>query len=64
VVAAGDALKAIHLPRSLQPDVAYGAAVVEGATNPTGAQEFIDGLLQGDGADALVDAGFGPPPGG
>ena len=64
VVAAGDALKAVHLPKSLQPDVAYGGAVVEGASNPTGAQEFIDGLLQGDGADALQQAGFGPPPAG
>jgi molybdate transport system substrate-binding protein len=63
VVAAGDALKAIHLPKRLQPDVAYGAAVVEGANNPTGAQEFIDGLLEGDGAEALRDAGFGLPPG-
>jgi molybdate transport system substrate-binding protein len=62
VVAAGDALKAIHLPKQLQPDVAYGAAVVEGAKNPTGAQEFIDGLLQGDGAEALRQAGFGPRP--
>ena len=31
----------------LQPDVAYGAAVVEGADNPEGAQAFIDGLLDG-----------------
>jgi molybdate transport system substrate-binding protein len=64
VIAAGDALKAIHLPGRLQPDVAYGAAVVEGASNPTAARDFIDGLLKGDGADALREAGFGPPPGG
>jgi molybdate transport system substrate-binding protein len=62
VVAAGDALEAIHLPERLRPDVAYGAAVVEGASNPAGAQDFIDGLLKGDGARALHDAGFGPPP--
>jgi molybdate transport system substrate-binding protein len=62
--AAGDALKAIALPEKLQPKVAYGAAVVEGANNPTGAREFIDGLLQGDGAEALREAGFGPPPSG
>jgi molybdate transport system substrate-binding protein len=62
VAAAGDALSAIHLPQRLQPDVAYGAAAVEGASNPTGAQEFIDGLLRGDGAEALREAGFGPPP--
>ena len=64
VVATDGALKAIDLPANLQPDVAYGAAVVDGAANPDGAQAFIDGLLEGDGAAALKDAGFGPPPAG
>lgn len=63
VTATDGALKAIQLPEDLQPEVAYAAAVVEGAPNPEGAQSFIDGLLAGDGADALRDAGFGPPPG-
>ena len=49
VVATDGALEAIDLPADLQPDVAYGAAVVEGAENPDGAQAFIDGLLAGDG---------------
>lgn len=62
VVATDGALKAIDLPADLQPDVAYGAAVVDGAENPQGAQGFIDGLLAGDGAEALQEAGFGPPP--
>ena len=61
VVATDGALTAIDLPADLQPDVAYGAAVVEGAENPEGAQSFIDGLLEGDGADALAAAGFKPP---
>ena len=61
VVAAGDQLKAIQLPKDLQPDVAYGAAVVKGASNPEGAKQFIDGLTQGEGPQALKDAGFGPP---
>jgi molybdate transport system substrate-binding protein len=64
VVAAGDALTAIHLPKRLHPEVAYGVAVVEGANNPTGAQEFMNDLLAGDGAEALQQAGFGPPPAG
>ena len=34
----------------------------KGAENPSGAQQFIDGLLDGDGAEALEAAGFGPPP--
>ena len=62
VVATDGALTAIDLPADLQPDVAYGAAVVDGAENPEGAQSFIDGLLEGEGADALADAGFKPPP--
>ncbi len=64
VVATDGALQSIDLPKDLQPDVAYGAAVVEGAANPDGAQSFIDGLLSGDGATALEDAGFEPPPSG
>ena len=39
VVATDGALKAIDLPKDLQPDVAYGAAVVDGAANPEGAQD-------------------------
>ena len=62
VVATDGALEAIDVPADLQPDVAYGAAVVDGADNADGAQAFIDGLLDGDGAAALADAGFGPPP--
>lgn len=64
VVATGGALQAIDLPAKLQPEVAYGAAVVKGANNPQGAQDFIDGLLAGQGSDALDSAGFGPRPGG
>jgi molybdate transport system substrate-binding protein len=63
VTASGGELKAIQLPADLQPDVSYGAAVVSGAKNPEGARAFIDGLLRGDGARALRNAGFKPPPG-
>lgn len=62
VAATKGALKAIELPADLQPSVAYGVAVVEGAKNPEGAKEFIDGLLSGAGRQALDDAGFEPPP--
>lgn len=62
VTAAGDGLRAIGLPPDLEHGVAYGAAVVAGAENPEGAREFIAGLLDGDGAEALRDAGFLPPP--
>ena len=62
VVATEGELEAVQLPADLEPDVAYGAAVVRGAADPDGAQEFIDGLLEGDGAEALKEAGFLPPP--
>jgi molybdate transport system substrate-binding protein len=57
-------LKAIELPKSLQPEVAYGVAVVKGAKHPKQAQAFIDGLLHGAGRQALKAAGFEPPPAG
>ena len=55
-------LKAIELPDTLQPTVAYGAAVVKGAKHPEQARQFVDGLLNGAGKQALARAGFLPPP--
>ena len=62
VRATDGALEAIELPDELQPDVAYGVAVVKGAKQPEAARAFIAGLLDGAGAKALEDAGFEPPP--
>jgi len=62
VQAANGKLKAIELPGSLQPQVAYGVAIVKGAGNREAAQAFIDGLLKGAGVDALREAGFKAPP--
>jgi molybdate transport system substrate-binding protein len=54
-------LKAIDLPASLQPRVAYGVAVLKQSSHPAQAQQFVAGLLSGAGhADLLVD-GFLPP---
>lgn len=64
VQGAGGKLTAIELPDSVQPSVAYGVAVVDGAERPEAAQAFVDGLLDGDGAQALLDAGFAAPPAG
>src|SRR5215216_6178668 len=61
VRATGGKLKEIELPESLQPTVAYGAAVVKGAKHEDAAKAFVDGLLDGDGKRALVAAGFEPP---
>lgn len=62
VAAAADRIEAIELPAELAPEVAYGVAVVKGSKNADAAREFIDGLLEGEGARALEDAGFEPPP--
>jgi len=58
----GGKLRAIELPASLRPSVAYGAAVVKGAKHPEQARAFIDGLVSGAGRQALRAAGFEPPP--
>jgi molybdate transport system substrate-binding protein len=63
VNATAGALEAIRLPAKLEPDATYGAGVVEGAKEPEAARAFVDGLVNGPCADALRDAGFGPPPG-
>ncbi len=62
VKATHGALKAIPLPASLQPVVAYGVAIVKGDPHPAQAQQFINGLLSGAGHSALINAGFLPPP--
>jgi molybdate transport system substrate-binding protein len=62
--AAGDGVQAIDLPARLQPQVAYGVAVVKGAPHPKQARAFIDGLLRGAGRRALEQAGFETPPAG
>ena len=62
VRATGGKLKAIELPGSLQPTVAYGVAIVKGAKHEDAAKAFVDGLLDGDGERALEAAGFEPPP--
>lgn len=63
VAAADDELTAIELPPDLEPEVSYAAAVTDEASNPDGAQAFIDGLLDGGGREALLSAGFLPPGG-
>lgn len=62
VNATGGDLKAIKLPQDLEPQVTYAAGVVKEAQQPELAQKFVDGLKDGDCADALGEAGFGPAP--
>jgi molybdate transport system substrate-binding protein len=61
VEATKGALKAIELPDAVSPVVSYGVAVVKGAKHPKAAQDFVDGLLDGAGHDALAEAGFSFP---
>ena len=61
VAAADGKIEAVDLPASLQPTVAYGVAVVKGASNPDAARSFVDGLVDGDGARILREAGFERP---
>lgn len=63
VEGAGGRLRAVELPERVQPRVAYAAAVVDGAAHPRAARAFVDGLLDGAGAEALSAAGFEPAPG-
>src|SRR5690242_3491290 len=60
VKAASGELRAIDLPEELQPQVAYGVAVVKGAKHPEQAKAFVDGLISGDGRKRLDAAGFLP----
>jgi molybdate transport system substrate-binding protein len=60
VAAEGDLLR-VDLPTELEPNVQYGIAIVKGAKNPDNAKKFVDGLLSGEGAKILQDAGFTPP---
>jgi len=62
VKAAGGKLRAIELPASLQPQVAYAAAVVRGTHRASAARKFISGLLSGSGKSTLRAAGFAAPP--
>jgi molybdate transport system substrate-binding protein len=64
VKAANGKLRAVRLPARLQPTVEYGAAVVKGSKNASDARSFLRGLLNGKGAAALRQAGFGSAPAG
>jgi molybdate transport system substrate-binding protein len=62
VRAADGKLRAISLPAPLQPQVAYGVAVVKGSKHRQQAQAFVNGLLTGEGRKRLDAAGFMRPP--
>jgi molybdate transport system substrate-binding protein len=55
-------LKAIDVPAGLQPQVAYGAGIVEGTPNQKQAQAFIDDVRSGSCRKVMQANGFLPPP--
>jgi molybdate transport system substrate-binding protein len=62
VEATGGRLRAIELPDALGPQVAYGVAIVKDAPHAEAAEQFVAGLRQGKGRQALEQAGFTTPP--
>jgi len=62
VRATGGRLREIALPRALEPEVVYMAAVVKGARSAEAARRFLDALRSDTGAGTLRRAGFLPPP--
>lgn len=55
-------LRAIQLPAALQPQVAYGIAVLKGTRHRALARAFVAGLLSGSGRAELLRSGFLAPP--
>lgn len=54
-------VRTVPIPDSLQPDVAYAAAVVSGSSERGAARRYLQGLLHGRGSADLRAAGFLPP---
>lgn len=62
VDATDGAIKQVDIPRSASPDVAYGIAATTAAKQPELAQQFVDGVVSGEGQNILLASGFGAPP--
>ncbi|MEZ5156836.1 MAG: molybdate ABC transporter substrate-binding protein [Solirubrobacterales bacterium] len=62
VDAAAGRIEEVEIPPEASPDVAYGIAVTTEAAQPELARRFLDGAVDGEGQDILLDSGFGPPP--
>ena len=56
VAATNGRLKAIELPAALQPEVAYGVAIVKGAPHREAARAFVDGAAGGRRTGRAEDA--------
>jgi molybdate transport system substrate-binding protein len=59
---AAEGLEPVSIPAKLQPEVEYGVAVVSSSGDKPAAEEFVAGLIEGEGQEDLRTAGFLPPP--
>ena len=59
--ARGAQLEALQFPSDAQAEIAYTAAVLAGAQDPSVAQEFLSHLLSARGQEILRQHGFQPP---
>jgi molybdate transport system substrate-binding protein len=57
-----EGLEPVEIEAKLQPRVEYGVAVVKSSDDKPAAEEFVDGLIEGEGQEDLLEAGFLPPP--
>lgn len=57
-----EGLEPVELEAKLQPRVEYGVAVVKSSGDKPAAEEFVAGLIEGEGQEDLREAGFLPPP--
>ena len=61
IAAARGQIRAIELPADLRESVPYAVAIVRDAPNKEAAQAFVDGLIEGPGAQILRETGFEAP---
>jgi molybdate transport system substrate-binding protein len=59
--AAGDDVRAIELPRSIQARIEYPIAIVRGSEHADAARDFLSSLFSPEGRRLLREAGFGLP---
>jgi len=57
-----EGLEPVSIEAKLQPQVEYGVAVVKSSGDKAAAEEFVEGLIEGEGQEDLREAGFLPPP--
>ena len=57
-----EGLEPVEIESKLQPRVEYGVAVVKSSDDKAAAEEFVEGLIDGEGQEDLLEAGFLPPP--